>query len=64
MDEKLTKFLNITSIPAIFVVFYLELKTIDEHINQIEHLKNSIIELKETLEICHGHTLGHIHDKH
>ncbi len=59
MDEKLAKFLNLTSIPAIMIVFYLELKTIDSHIEQIEKLKDSIVELKQTIHDCRAVSLVH-----
>ena len=61
MDEKLLKFLNITSIPAIFVVFYMELKAIDRHIEQIENLRNSFDQLEETIHDCR--ILAHAHEQ-
>lgn len=63
MEEKLQKLLNLTSIPAILVVFYLELKTIDVHIEQIDKLRDTIAELEETIHDCRirAHFPGALH---
>jgi hypothetical protein len=54
MDEKLTKLLNITSIPAILMIFYFELQSIEVQISQTKELTKSVIELKDALQThCH-----------
>ena len=54
MDEKLIKLLNLTSIPAILVIFYMELQSIEQHITQTRELTKSVISLKEALQThCH-----------
>ena len=54
MDEKLTKLLNLTSIPAILVIFYFELQSIEVQISQTKELTKSVIELKDAVQQhCH-----------
>ena len=55
MDEKVLKLLNVTSIPAVLVIFYMELQSIEHQIQQTEELTRNVIELRESIQThCHS----------
>lgn len=54
MEEKLTKLVSITSIPAIIIIFYLQLQSIQQQIQNTEELAKSVEELQKSITAhCH-----------
>ena len=55
MDEKVLKLLNVTSIPAVLIIFYMELQSIENQVQQTEELTRAVTELRESLQMhCHS----------
>ena len=50
MEEQLRKLLSFVSIPAILIIFYMELESISEGVRQTRELAHAILELREAIE--------------
>ena len=50
MEEQLRKLFSIVSIPAILIIFYMELESISEQVRQTNELTHAILELREAIE--------------
>ena len=50
MEEQLRKLLSFVSIPAILIIFYMELESISEQVRQTNELIHAISELREAIE--------------
>lgn len=54
MDEKLAKLVSLTSVPAIIIIFYLQLQSIQQQILNTEELAKSVVELQKSITAhCH-----------